>query len=48
MEKLKSSNYSISAEQLGYGKARALFVLHNLTDDEKLLRVQHCEHIVRE
>lgn len=44
----KDSIHRILTQQLGYRKVCAHFVPHKLTDDQKLLRIQHCKDIVKE
>lgn len=43
----KSSIYRILTEHLGYRKVCARFVPHKLTDDQKLLRIQHSKDIIK-
>jgi len=44
----KDSIHRILTEKLGYRKVCSHFVPHKLTDDQKLLRIQHCKDIVKE
>lgn len=41
----KTSIYRIFTEHLGLRKVCAGFVMYKLTDDEKLLRIQHAKDI---
>ena len=44
----KTSIYRISTDHLGLRKVCACFVPHKLTDDQKLLRIQHSKDIIKE
>jgi len=44
----KSTIYRILTEHLGLQKVCARFVPHKLTDDQKMLRIQHSKDIIKE